>query len=240
MGQPPRRVDGQAVSEGQPMTIEERNQLVEENIGLSYYFARIHKSIIPNIEYDDAFGIAQIALIKAAARYDPSKGAFSTYVSKAVRNEFLLELKKINAVSGIPLSKISSLQSPVGDSDLTLGDVLFDGDIADRVIDKVLFKQALSVVSERDREILILYYHASLSTREISELYGISFQRVHAIIMESLVKIRRKLGFASREFGGVQGGTYQMNYEKGTKEKRITPRLSLLEHVQNTSAAQGG
>lgn len=56
-----------------------RNALVVENQGLVHAIAR-KSGLIPNTElYDEAVADAQLELIKAASRYDPATGAFTTY-----------------------------------------------------------------------------------------------------------------------------------------------------------------
>ena len=223
------------------MTIEERNALVEDNIKLSYHFARIHKSIIPNIEYDDAFGIAQIALIKAAARYDPSKGAFSTYVAKAVRNEFIVELNKSNAMYRVPICKIAYLQAPINGDDITFGDTIADDDRTDDLMDTIMLQQALTTVTGREKDILVRYYCLQQSTPHIAKFYGVSHQRITQILTSSLLKIRRKLGGVNRgDLKGVSGRDFQRNCTKGAKKKGRVLELCAMEPVSNTSAAQGG
>lgn len=188
------------------MTNEERNQLVEDNIKLSYHFARVHKSIIPNVEYDDAFGIAQLALVKAADAFDPSKGMFVTYANASVRNAFIKESKRVRTARQVPLEKVISLQSRInGTSELTLEDALCADDMTSNVIDKIVLRDALAVLPESDKGMLMLYYYMNYTTRDIAKVYGISYQLVAKRITAALLRIRRKLGGINSDFARVSG-----------------------------------
>lgn len=62
-----------------PSGYASRNALVVENQGLIHAVAR-KAGLVPETElYAEAIGDAQIELVKAASRYDASRGAFSTY-----------------------------------------------------------------------------------------------------------------------------------------------------------------
>lgn len=62
-----------------PSACASRNALVVDNQGLVHAIAR-KAGLIPNTElYDEAVADAQLELLKAASRYDPATGAFSTY-----------------------------------------------------------------------------------------------------------------------------------------------------------------
>ena len=62
---------------------DEQRKLVEDNHNLIYQYLIDNK--LPQDEYYD---IAAIGLCKAALKYDTSKGAFSTYVYRAILKLF--------------------------------------------------------------------------------------------------------------------------------------------------------
>lgn len=80
------------------MNIEERNRIVENNMGLvgkmlSQYRKNYSNSFV--ITNDDLYQVGCVALIKAAESYDDSKGAaFSTYACSAIWNAFRREQEK--------------------------------------------------------------------------------------------------------------------------------------------------
>lgn len=61
---------------------DEQQKFVEANHNLIYAYAHKH-----NLDLDEYYDILAIALCHAALRYDPSKGLFSTYAYRAMRNE---------------------------------------------------------------------------------------------------------------------------------------------------------
>lgn len=60
---------------------DEQRKLVADNHNLIYQYL-----IDNNLPQDEYYDIAAIGLCKAALKYDTSKGAFSTYVYKAIKN----------------------------------------------------------------------------------------------------------------------------------------------------------
>lgn len=60
---------------------DEQRKLVADNHNLIYQYL-----IDNNLPQDEYYDIVAIGLCKAALKYDTSKGAFSTYVYKTVRN----------------------------------------------------------------------------------------------------------------------------------------------------------
>ena len=61
-----------------PLTLEERNKLVEENLGLATHFASQFRA--SRMEFEDLVQEAYLGLMDAAERFDPARGnKFSTY-----------------------------------------------------------------------------------------------------------------------------------------------------------------
>jgi len=60
----------------EPLT-EEEKQMVQDNLNLVYYFARM----FPQIEFEEAVGQGYLGLCKAVQRYNAEKGKLSTYAS---------------------------------------------------------------------------------------------------------------------------------------------------------------
>ena len=72
------------------MTRDERNRLIESNMGL---VGKVIKDKVRDVRgigiytYDDLFQTGCLGLCKAAGTYKPSKGQFSTYAYVIIRNE---------------------------------------------------------------------------------------------------------------------------------------------------------
>lgn len=67
------------------MTIEERNKIVEKNMPL--VVAIVSRRIRPHPQqWEDYIQVGVLALILASERFDPSKGAFSTFAGRYILN----------------------------------------------------------------------------------------------------------------------------------------------------------
>ena len=75
------------------MTIEERNQLIEENIKLAPYAARMYRNMLPNHDLDDIISIANMAMVRATPSYSPQKGTYANYITLCI-------FRAINHVAG--------------------------------------------------------------------------------------------------------------------------------------------
>lgn len=73
--------------------VDNRQELITENIGLAYWAAHKYKN--RSIEFEDLKSIALLGLVKAAGKYEPSKGAgFSTFALKVISTEIFYEMRK--------------------------------------------------------------------------------------------------------------------------------------------------
>ena len=96
----------------------------------------------PNLAYnEDAFQTGCIGLIKAVDTYNEDSGiAFSTYASKCIANEIMMELRKRQKrVSEVSMETIILEDA---DSEITLGDT-FGGNEID-ILDLEQFMKGLS------------------------------------------------------------------------------------------------
>ena len=79
------------------MTNEEINNIIIQNEKLAYSIAHKYKNkVSAYIEFEDLKSICILGLVKAANTYDYNKNIqFSTYSYSVIRNDILLELKKL-------------------------------------------------------------------------------------------------------------------------------------------------
>lgn len=95
---------------------EQQRRLVEENHNLIYSF--LIKNKLPHDEYYD---ILAIGLCKAALRYEPQKGAFSTFVYSVMQCEVFHKIRDERRKKDIPEALVVSFDA-VFDTDRA-GDV---------------------------------------------------------------------------------------------------------------------
>lgn len=98
------------------MLTAEQKKLVEDNQKLIFFaLKRFHYPV------DDFYDLAAIGLCKAAAKYDPEKGAtFASYAIQAIRNE----LGYWKRTDSHYLRPRISIDAPIYDEDRTLADFL--------------------------------------------------------------------------------------------------------------------
>lgn len=83
------------------ITDEERNAMVEKNMGLVYYYAK--KFCATNMEHDDLVQEGMIGLMDAAVRFDPGRGVkFSTYAMWHIRKTIMDAIRSKNDIVRTP------------------------------------------------------------------------------------------------------------------------------------------
>lgn len=108
---------------------DEQRMLVEENIGLARKAAWKYKASCARygMDWDDAFSIACLGLVRAARSVDPAKGKPSTYLFYGCETELLMELRRRRSTAHSAFETVS-LQEPCGrnpdGNEITYADVL--------------------------------------------------------------------------------------------------------------------
>ena len=169
------------------MNIDERNAIIEANIGLARFLAARYAKTFPTV--DDMLSIAHVALVEAAGIYDASRGyKLSTLLNKVLYNdiEHITRKKRVSAIS---------LETPITQEDepLTLADTIRDNgpSVDDAAIARINFKRGVSSLTPLEKDALMLY-SAGYTQSEIGTARGVS----QVQISRRLKKVRRKLGGA--------------------------------------------
>jgi RNA polymerase sigma factor (sigma-70 family) len=159
------------------MVDEQPEQLAEKNINLVYgVIARDFPSFIRD---EDVIQSGMLGLSKAANTWDESKGVFSTFAWKCIRNEICRELR-----SRMRNTPAVSLDTPIAE-DLTLGDTVEGESGIDYVDDS--FQMHLP---EDERQIYYMTVNG-YSVRSIAEVTGYSEQKVRAMRRTIRLKWRK-------------------------------------------------
>lgn len=193
---------------------DEIERLVNDNRKLVPFFANqfSHRRLV---NWDDLISNGEIGLWKAAGRYNPEKGKFSTYAAHWIRKYFLKAVEE-----QIRLWKVSlnaprwnvSLNAPVGkeESNWERGDVIADktaatpAELLARGDDAERFNSLMEVAGLDDRERAI-----------IKQRYGMN----DAGKPKTQKQIARKLKLTRRRIGQI---------EKGAREKLEALSLEAL------------
>jgi RNA polymerase sigma-B factor len=197
---------------------------------------------------EDLVQVGAVGLIKAADRFDPSRGAaFATFATPAIEGEIRRHLRdrasslripralqqmsgelrrrrsELTAVLGRSPS-LSELAAAIGADELDVeraisaeralesvrisseDNVVELADAAETVTgsdDRVLLAESLRVLDDRERQIVLLRFHADMTEREIARAVGISQAHVSRLLGGALEKLRVEL--AAPQDGAGQG-----------------------------------
>lgn len=139
----------------------------------------------PNLAYnEDAFQIGCIGLIKAVDTYDENSGvAFSTYASKCIQNEIVMELRRQSRrVSEISMETL--IMADV-DNEIHLKDVLGGNEIDILDLDKFMKKL------NPNEQTYFALRSKGYSKIQIAKLMGVSRSYITSLSQKMLTKYKR-------------------------------------------------
>ena len=164
------------------------------------YIARKFENTGTGIE--DLISIGTIGLIKAINTFNPLKNIkLATYASRCIENEILMFLRRNNKVK-YEVSIDEPLNVDWDGNELLLSDILgTDEDVISKgledEVDRRLLRQALGLLSERERSIIELRFGIDrkdgkeFTQKEVADMMGISqsyISRLEKKIMKRLKK----------------------------------------------------
>lgn len=141
----------------------------------NYIYARV-------LNRADTEDIVSEAFIKAARnfdRFDPSRAAFSTWVITIARNCMISKMRK--GKQEVLAEDVSYDLDTVATNDEYTG--LENNDAA-------MLVKLLKLISEEDREMVVLKYRDGLKNKEIAEIMGINASTVGTRLQRALEKMR--------------------------------------------------
>lgn len=193
------------------LTPEEQRALVEQNLGLATHVAA--RFAASKMDADDLVQEARLGLIDAAARFDPTKGKFSTYASWHILKAIMDAIRNRNEVVRRPRrkgSKVSEHFSQVkDDADMEKVWALSSAEPTPaeatlaaeeqrlRTENDARMREAIAALPHRDG-VVIRARHGlcgaeAMTLLEVSRLLGVSPERVRQIQAAAEEKLRREL-----------------------------------------------
>ncbi len=174
-----------------------RDKLVTENMGYVVTLARQYKSDI--LSTDDLVSEGSIGLVKAAERFDPSRGKpFVTFAAPYIRRSIETAIQRLNTTPDV---RSTDESLPVGSrNNYTLLNVLEDKNAAkaDDIVEETTLTadliREMGVLSEREQRVLNLYYgngYERQTMAEIGEVLGLKRERVRQVRDQALRKLRK-------------------------------------------------
>lgn len=194
-----------------------QRKLVADNHNLIYQYL-----IDNNLSQDEYYDIAAIGMCKAALKYDTSKGAFSTYVYKAIGNT--LKNMKVNekrhTVNTLSYNTTASVYGEETDVE-HLETFSCGTDIENENITKEFFKWFIEYMSLR--ELQIMYCKTkNMTDRDIGKMYNVT----HSAISRVWRRIKAAYNKSNRLY------TVKSVYNIKDKEEIETLKAKLLDIVE--------
>ena len=175
----------------------EQERLVTQNMGYVVTLARQYKSDI--LSTDDLVSEGAIGLMKAAQKFDPSRGKpFVTFAAPYIRHSIEAAIQRLDTDQQL---RSTDESLPVGSANnYTLLNVLEDVNAgkADETAEENTLTddllRAMHVLSEREQRVLNLYYgngYERQTMAEIGEVMQLTRERVRQIRNQALRKLHK-------------------------------------------------
>lgn len=155
---------------------DEQRKLVAYNHNLIYQYL-----IDNHLPQDEYYDIAAIGLCKAALKYDTYKGAFSTYVYRAIQNNISRDkvTEKRHTVSAMSYNVTASVHGEETDVEY-IETFLSNTDVENENVTKTFFKWFIEYMSLR--ELQIMYCKSkNMTDREIGKKYNVTHAAISSV-----------------------------------------------------------
>ncbi len=146
--------------------------------------------------YSDLFQAGCVGLMKAVKNYEPTKSAFTTHAYINIKGGIA------NYIKTNGKHKYISLDTPVNDEgSKTLLDTIPDDPPVDyeNLMLQEKIKSVLNGLQDTHKDVIQYRFFDGLYLNEISEILGLSHQRVQKIEIEALKEIKKSLKLKRQE-----------------------------------------
>lgn len=174
-----------------------REELITHNLRLVAHMTK--KFYSPDREQEELISIGTLGLMKAAASFDPAKGArFATYASRCIENEILMHYRA-KKKTGAEVFFDDPLEFDKDGNALTLLDIMPDdcdleAQVEQSMQEKQLYRFLETRLDRRERQVIAMRYGlfggAARTQREVAESLGISRSYVSRIEKHALSELR--------------------------------------------------
>ena len=163
-----------------------RHELVRSHLPLVRAMARRYAR--RREEFDDLVQAGSVGLVKAATRFDPSRGvAFATFVTPTVEGEIRRQLRERSKGT-------STVSDPVTlAADEAAAESASDHESLATSEYRILLAGGLRTLDPREQQIVFLRFHADMTERQIAGKVGISQAHVSRLLEGALAKLRAEL-----------------------------------------------
>ena len=189
-----------ALLQGEHLSVEAKNVLIEHNLRLVVYIAKRFENT--GIGIEDLVSIGTIGLIKAIDTFCPQKNIkLATYASRCIENEILMYIRKFSGTR-CEISIDEPLNTDWDGNELLLSDVLTNDE--DNIVyeleqreEKESVRRAVATLEPREREIIEMRYglggRKEMTQKEVADLMGISQSYISRLEKKILARLREDL-----------------------------------------------
>ncbi|AWB09399.1 MAG TPA: sigma-70 family RNA polymerase sigma factor [Thermodesulfobium narugense] len=204
-------------------TQENRNLLALNYLPLvKRIAAKIYTSIQGKVEFEELLNYGILGLLTSIERFEESRNLkFETFATHRIRGAILDGLRQIDPLKRGTRSKVKKIDKAISDLKVLLGkdpndkevanylnitqeellswyteiDALstFQGDFSNSENSYIDLSMAIETLSEREKQVVDLYYYEDLSLDEIAKILNISISRVSQIHGKALIKLKSQL-----------------------------------------------
>ena len=177
-----------------------KQSLIEHNLRLVVFIARRFENTGVNLE--DLISIGTIGLIKGISTYRRDKNIkLATYASRCIENEILMYIRKI-ANQKTEVSLDEPINMDYDGNELLLSDILgTDENVVtgrlDDDVDLCVLRQALTLLSDREREIIDLRFglngRQELTQKEVAQKMGISQSYISRLEKRIMARLKKEM-----------------------------------------------
>lgn len=185
-------------------SIKSRNKLIEHNLKFAFSVAKKYQN--QKVPLEDIISAANEGLMRAAAKYDHTRGIkFISYAYHWIKASIMELLDDMNVIH-TPEEKdnvlMTSIDEPLGD-DLYLYETLeYDGEYADAELHKRDFKAHLHSIldkyPQKTKDVLDAYfqiYNEFTTINEVATKYKMSLEGIRKIKNKTIEELKLKLEY---------------------------------------------
>ncbi|KRU24041.1 RNA polymerase sigma-70 factor [Clostridium sporogenes] len=179
----------------------------EEYLGFVHSITnKRYKQFKHKYSYEDLFQEGYVGLMKAANRFDSTRGAkFSTYAYPYVDGQILRMIESDKWYGKNREERLEgvapySLDAPIGEADneITYIDSIGNYDFN---FEKIEIKTVIDILPEKLKKIIVMYYMQSFTQVEIARKIGCSKSNVSVLMRETLEYLKFQLSSSKKRDG---------------------------------------
>lgn len=97
------------------------------------------------------------------------------------------------AVAETATASAESIQKPSGEDGFTLEDVLADGEMEEKIVEKIALQEAIAKLSEREQMVIKLRFFHGMTQDKTSKILGVSQVQISRIEKKALAALRKTM-----------------------------------------------